>query len=101
MHKFEGFGTTHFVVTDEATGGTMSLKLRIHSFMLKMEGGQVRLHWEEFMRDKLWQPQDSPGWPVFKQGAHVDLANLVGVPTKPVANFEEVEKRVKVNTYPS
>lgn len=96
MYKFQGIGTTHFVVEDEATDTNMTLKLRIHSFLFKMVDGQVRLFWKEFMRDEEWQPRDRPGWPVFLPGAKVDLADLKVVPTLPIANFPDVTKRLQV-----
>ena len=97
IYKFDGLGTTHFTVTNEATGEVDSIKQRIHSFLLKMDQGRVCLYWKEFMRDDIWQPTQGPGWPVFKPDVKVDLANLKPMPTFPIANFKEVEIRVQVN----
>lgn len=97
MYKFEGLGTTHMVVTDDA-GEQDSLKLRVHSFLLKLNQGRVCLNYKEFMRDEHWLPKDGQGWPVFKPEATINLANLKPMPTSPIANFSEVERRVQVSS---
>lgn len=95
MHKFDGLGTTHFTTTD-ADGHTEAMKLRIHHMTLKKVDGRVCLFYKQFMRDKELLPKGGKGWPVFKDNADLSLTGLKVMPTKPVTQFEEVEKRLKV-----
>lgn len=66
MHEFFGLGTTHFTKIDEETGAKEILKLRVHSIMIKKVDGRPSVFWKEFMRDKIWLPEDGIGWPVSK-----------------------------------
>ena len=98
MHEFFGLGTTHFTEIDEETGAKEILKLRVHSIMIKKVDGRPSVFWKEFMRDKIWLPEDGIGWPVFK--AHVDfnLSSLSAMPTRQINGLAEVEKRVQVTS---
>ena len=95
MHKFDGLGTSHFTSTDDQ-GNTECMKLRIHNVTLKKVDGRVCLFYKQFMRDKELLPKGGKGWPVFKDNADLDLSGLTIMPTKPVTQFDEVEKRLKV-----
>ena len=97
MHRFDGLGTTHFTVPDEASGVTEALKLRVHHITLKMVDGHVCLFYKEFMRDKTLLPADGKGWPVFLPGADLDLVQLETMPTFPVASFADTETRLQAS----
>lgn len=97
MHEFFGLGTTHITEVDEETGVKESLKLRVHSFLIKPQDGKACVFWKEFMRDKTWLPEDGKGWPVFKEGVDLDLSSLEPMPTRPISGFAEVEKRLQVS----
>ena len=95
MYPFQGLGTTHIVVNDEA-GKKETLKVRIHHLTLKLHEGRVCAFWKEFMRDELLLPADGNGWPVFKDGADLSLSGLETMKTLPIANIEGAEKRIQV-----
>ena len=99
MHKFDGLGTTHFTVKDDATDVTEALKLRVHHITLKILDGHVCAlkFYKEFMRDKTLLPADGKGWPVFLPEAEMDLAHLETMPTFPVANLNETETRLQAS----
>ena len=95
MHKFDGLGTTHFTCGDEA-GHMESMKLRVHHITLKKINGRVCLFYKEFMRDQDLLPKGGRGWPVFKDNSDLDLRQVTVMPTKPIAQLEDVERRLKV-----
>ena len=97
MHEFFGLGTTHITEVDDDTGVKEVLKVRVHSLLIKLSAGKACVFWKEFMRDKTWLPEDNIGWPVFKDGVDLSLESLQPMPTRPVSNFVEVEKRLKVS----
>ena len=97
MHKFDGLGTTHFTVKDDASGVTEALKLRVHHITLKILDGHVCAFYKEFMRDKTLLLADGKGWPVFLPEADLDLAHLETMPTFPLANLNETETRLQAS----
>ena len=94
MHEFFGLGTTHFTEIDPDTGLKESIKLRVHSLLIKLQDGKACIQWKEFMRDEKWLPADEMGWPVFKDDADLDVSSLQPMPTRPITAFADVEKRV-------
>ena len=99
MYQFQGLGTTHMTVKDNKTGRMESLKFRIHHMTLKMLNGRVCVFYKEFMRDKNLLPGDGNGWPIFLEGANLDLAGLTTAPTLPPANLEETKKNIRVKVF--
>ena len=97
MHEFFGLGTTHITEVGEDTGIKEVLKVRVHSLLMKLAAGKACVFWKEFMRDKTWLLEDNIGWPVFKEGVDLSLSTLEPMPTRPISNFDEVEKRLKVS----
>ena len=61
-----------------------------------MQDGRVCVFYKEFMRDKHLLPQGGKGWPVFKPDANLDLSQLETMPTLPLPNFADIEKRLQV-----
>ncbi|DBA76147.1 TPA: hypothetical protein ACH3X1_009882 [Trebouxia sp. C0004] len=70
------------------------LKLQL---MIKKVNGRPSVFWKEFMRDKIWLPEDGIGWPVFKPDVDFNLSSLSAMPTRPVNGLAEVDKRVHAN----
>jgi hypothetical protein len=98
MHQFQGLGTTHMNLTDEK-GNMEALKFRIHHMTIKIVNGKACVFYKEFMRDEHLLPGDGQGWPVFLDGASLDLSELVVMPTLAVANMVEIEKNIKVGNF--
>ena len=95
MHEFFGLGTTHLTEVNE--DGTKEVtKLRVHSLLVTMSNGKACVFWKEFTRDDIWLPIQGGGWPVFKENVDLDMETLTDMPTKPITEMDDVEKRVKV-----
>ncbi|DBA67769.1 TPA: hypothetical protein ACH3X2_001203 [Trebouxia sp. C0005] len=94
MHEFFGLGTTHLTEVNE--DGTKEVtKLRVHSLLVTMSNGKACVFWKEFTRDDIWLPIQGGGWPVFKENVDLDMETLTDMPTKPITEMDDVEKRVK------
>ncbi|KAL0018816.1 hypothetical protein WJX77_001366 [Trebouxia sp. C0004] len=57
--------------------------------MIKKVNGRPSVFWKEFMRDKIWLPEDGIGWPVFKPDVDFNLSSLSAMPTRPVNGLAE------------
>ncbi|KAL3144598.1 hypothetical protein ABBQ32_004322 [Trebouxia sp. C0010 RCD-2024] len=84
MHEFFGLGSTHFTEVDPHTGLKESIKLRVHSLLIKLQDDKACIQWKEFMRDEKWLPEDEVGWPVFKDDVDLDVSSLQPMPTRPI-----------------